>query len=677
MPSSDPTSLLAVLFVTNSSSGTNLVFHYPPRPELVARSFTRSRSSSTTSSSTSSTSDEGDASDSDNGVTRSDRKTVRSRASQSFTPSPLEDPGNVGAPATPLGNQTNVKQLYKQPWDTVLGFDSYLLADLLSPQSVMCDTKFELSVDELIFLGHPCHVRPDGTWSRKKHKKKGKPETIHEEQSDDEKKVGGLLMFHLVFVMNSLVTTNETETRAAVSDMYDHIVTKMTSALKFEQARCGYVARESEKIMSLREKATSTETSYSDLWQQIVRASNLAATMASIFDSIAAHSVAHINVNSAIDLCLQIPLVTYSPHLPVDPDSYSINAPLLTTSTLALTFHGSIQDHLDVEESVDPLITPHFGLLLLDEPQKILQDLPPADSNSVLAQFVKNVKPTQSFLQVATGMGVPVRDVVVLAGHLCRWRRGRVVVPLHPRNTYVVSPTADMRKLAAHIPLFKRLFPTLPSLPYLLALFSGKPRPYSTFIPTRDHRGVYLEVLTWLVRENWVCELKNFVWVKVGAEVKRAVRELMRRAAREAKEAKNKSEAAEAEVADGVEVESTEKVDDGVEKKEQKEKVEADAPETKAPSEATDSDSDEEDLEDLQDSIIPDPARATSLERAWLEHIASTKPPEIAALFDRIVKYFNGKHAVEKVALREGITRREVRRVLGGMEGDMVVVMHW
>lgn len=56
--------------------------------------------------------------------------------------------------------------------ETVLGFDTTFLSELLVPPRDMCNTLFELAVDDMVFLGMPVHVRHDGQWLRKKTSRK-------------------------------------------------------------------------------------------------------------------------------------------------------------------------------------------------------------------------------------------------------------------------------------------------------------------------------------------------------------------------------------------------------------------------------------------------------------------------------------------------------------------------
>jgi len=81
--------------------------------------------------------------------------------------------------------------------------------------------------------------------------------------------------------------------------------------------------------------------------------------------------------------------------------------------------------------------------------------------------------------------------------------------------------------------------------------------------------------------------------------------------------------------------------------------------------------------EELQDSFVLEPHQASSKESAWLEMMTRDQPPDIKALFDRCMKYLNGQHAIEKIAVREGISRKEVRRVLGALDEFLIFARHW
>lgn len=50
-------------------------------------------------------------------------------------------------------------------YNTTLGYSLDFLADLLSPPRSSCHKKFEVTVDEIVFIGHPVCCGPDGKWT--------------------------------------------------------------------------------------------------------------------------------------------------------------------------------------------------------------------------------------------------------------------------------------------------------------------------------------------------------------------------------------------------------------------------------------------------------------------------------------------------------------------------------
>lgn len=58
------------------------------------------------------------------------------------------------------------------------------------------------------------------------------------------------------------------------------------------------------------------DSSFQDLWQNILASSNLASAIASIFCAISASKIAHVYINDSIDLSLQLPMVQEMSILP-------------------------------------------------------------------------------------------------------------------------------------------------------------------------------------------------------------------------------------------------------------------------------------------------------------------------------------------------------------------------
>jgi hypothetical protein len=203
----------------------------------------------------------------------------------------------------------NLRKPVVPSWKTVLGFDTLFLSELLVPSRYLCNKRFELTVDDMVFLGCPVHVLPDGYWVKKKREKphhkdasssrsKRKSrvgntvaqeddaddefeasmydqdgvdgdalqqdnyvEDEHMEKEDDVSAAAGqeyddpksdMRMFHVVFVLNPPVI----EYSFRIEEMYHHIISKFVGSLRHEQAKSNYVWNEVSKIMQVRDRAS-------------------------------------------------------------------------------------------------------------------------------------------------------------------------------------------------------------------------------------------------------------------------------------------------------------------------------------------------------------------------------------------------------------------------------------
>jgi nitrogen permease regulator 3-like protein len=154
------------------------------------------------------------------------------------------------------------------PWEHVFEFPTNDLESILTPSRVFHKKKFELSLDPLHFVTYPMHIREDGTWKKKKTKKskKSKKEGSDPEgsggksdevknptgnSSDDGDDSGGMTMFNVVFILN--LPKEEQDQR--ILEIYEHIIKKFNKAMKHAQASSNFVWKESEMILSMKEKA--------------------------------------------------------------------------------------------------------------------------------------------------------------------------------------------------------------------------------------------------------------------------------------------------------------------------------------------------------------------------------------------------------------------------------------
>ncbi|KAF2463235.1 uncharacterized protein BDR25DRAFT_298576 [Lindgomyces ingoldianus] len=612
LPLPPASNLHAILLVTKSRSlGPRLVFHYPPlSPSAAAlasnkapawfgnQTSTGSLDDSHSSSSDWGSSTENEGADDDieagsrtSGGRGSGRTSASHRDREKHRPSAGgawgrqdsidEEDADLDDDGGRKTNGSRKNQGGDYDWNTVLGFKVDALEKMLCPANRSFNKRrFELGVENIVFVGAPMFVREDGLWKKARRKKDKRTleekqqaenalanlhirhpdeKVVHRREGSGSTRTGSFVypegfepgyghgmisgapsgavseagsdtrsnsttdngpdmtMFNVVFVLNPPAL----EYQLRVKYMYDNVTRKYAKALKHEQARFQYVWKESKKIINIKQRAKDNGDSLSMAWHEIINTSPLAKSIAIMFDAISNDKIAHIHFDATFNTPFQIPQPDSTPYLPnaLEPQMPGL---WLTTSNVI------------IEEDNDAPVAQHSALLLLEDTETLVKELEgdAKGNTTAIAFYLRNIVPTKSLQKISIKHNILAQHIEYIASHLVYWRRARLIPPLHPRDTYILSPNADMGALQAAIPAYATRFPTSPPLSKMLSMLSGKPRPYRTFIPTNEHREAYMDILAWLMRGGWVTQLRTFAWVRVTAEIKAEVAlELEREAA--------------------------------------------------------------------------------------------------------------------------------------------------
>ena len=285
--------LLGILLVAKFDSDAKVVFRYPPHPgdddSTLTKYFARSVGDGTTSSS-----DEENSSTSED---EDNRSVSDSKLTQDEKP---KDPeiDETGSASPEKRDGMTTPQRHRR-WDDLFGYSSDLLAKLLCPAASTHKKKFEVALNDIVFLGRPIFAKEDGRWRRRRRKPRtsngnvdgsldnsktktslqvagGLSETSGFETDDRSqmrpsvdpvnqtqdgasdqppkqdtiegsltpKVKDDLTMFHTVFILNP----PPLEYHVRIKEMYDHVVKKFSRAMKWEQARSSYVSEEAKVI---------------------------------------------------------------------------------------------------------------------------------------------------------------------------------------------------------------------------------------------------------------------------------------------------------------------------------------------------------------------------------------------------------------------------------------------
>ncbi|KAG8960226.1 hypothetical protein FRC03_006882 [Tulasnella sp. 419] len=317
--------LLAILLVASSSTGSNLVFCWPPKPTPPVRlgrprpleweklsdvSWRAAHDFDRTVSSLSP--EEQDAvrttlvehldqyaGDEYNwkrpGSGDPDLFAYHTSASTSRPPS-----GTVTPPYFPANSAPSLIQ-DTSVFSHMLGYSSTMLAEILSPKQALCHQKFELFVDELAFIGHPVHIGKDGTWGwsevydtptlnpfgDKDHRGRSlgretspylselilSPDALRSELPQSrpppirplKRPSDSIRSFHLVLVLDrpdpSFVASSNIF--KFVDVYYKQIAFKLTAAMHHEQGRVDFITHETNTLLTSRE-ACITSSAYTN-----------------------------------------------------------------------------------------------------------------------------------------------------------------------------------------------------------------------------------------------------------------------------------------------------------------------------------------------------------------------------------------------------------------------------
>lgn len=429
------------------------------------------------------------------------------------------------------------------------------------------------------------------------------------------------------------------------------------------------------------------------LWNEILLKSTLAGAIRDVFNAVSNSKIAtlHLATTPPIDISLQIPVPCFLTSIPRADDRAMLG--LLLTSANAM---------VDEEGNEDPAhLNKHFALLLLDDEEKIITEIQ-TDNTELTAPLLECIRlcsPTLSFLQVAQTQNVELNSLLILAQHLIYWRRAVAIPPIHGRETYIVSPNCDSRKLPTASISWKKAFPLAPSLPSYLASLSAAPRPYKSFAPSKNHRPTYLEMLAWTIRGGWVTQLRTFVWILVWPEIIYEVTYQLKATAVE--KAKNKAASSEpTSGTSGTDESSTEKQQldphAPLTTSQAAEKARLERLATKALAEAQEfasefaklplpvsttspSTNNAPHLKGLSPYIIKDPHKVSHEESLYIAAYGKRfNDPKVKDCWFRFCgKYFNGREALETISLQEGMKRKETWGVLMAFQEVIMVCKHW
>lgn len=157
--------LVAILLIVNYHHQPRLLFHYPPRPGEDNSHFATYLKGDLTDDETTTSSDE-ESSSSTDGNSSKNHSGEKSK-SRGALEVDMEEAGS----ASPENIERLVSMRRQPRWDDIFGYGAVNLAKLLCPAPSGHKRRFEMSLNEKVFIGWPVFSK-NGQWQRRKRKKK-------------------------------------------------------------------------------------------------------------------------------------------------------------------------------------------------------------------------------------------------------------------------------------------------------------------------------------------------------------------------------------------------------------------------------------------------------------------------------------------------------------------------
>ncbi|KAJ1651749.1 Nitrogen permease regulator 3 [Dispira simplex] len=468
----------------------------------------------------------------------------------------VEDASTISEPAPVYPGEAALR-MSTENWSTHSGLplSNKVILTFIARTAALCNQRFQFLVDDLLFLGQPLlfHQKVDtddevqvtgnsctvdsssllpnhALCTRFRHRTPGAPSktdtgkprrrpsaTGHSNRKSPNQSAASLpylfdydssdsegennvtmpsnqyqaTMFHMMFVLDMSAPNHDKE----VNLIYDHVIAKLCTVLKFAQKVRHYVTNELHVLMGVLESATANGAAYRE-WQEMAYAqSSLARTIVQVYDAVCYGWTIPLAIDDRFHITLQVPKLKEN------------------------VWQEMPDEELKHRLASYPYIQPHQILLPLEEPKQMLQSLPP-DANLTIALLISELPNRRALGDLHSVIDCSLAQMYRLAAHMIYWNKCKVINKPKLGCEYIVSPNADLSQLGSYNAEFSRRFPKIDLVDFL-ASFST-PKSYFKHIQNRDNadRIMYFGALEFLLSHDLVTEIHTYVYAKTPSHIK-------------------------------------------------------------------------------------------------------------------------------------------------------------
>eukprot|EP01100_Stratorugosa_tubuloviscum_P015234 TRINITY_DN8618_c0_g1_i1.p1 TRINITY_DN8618_c0_g1~~TRINITY_DN8618_c0_g1_i1.p1 ORF type:complete len:635 (-),score=246.50 TRINITY_DN8618_c0_g1_i1:29-1933(-) len=435
-------------------------------------------------------------------------------------------------------NNTNQKMNtnFASSRDQSLGLyqlSSVLIAPMLFPKPQLCNRAFELTVENLTFIGFPTLLRSQNQNLQKnddfilenddKETDFSDFDAFEQEISNNTNKLPEseqLTFFHLVFAVRNL---EDEEARNIVRLQ----ARKFAAALLYEEKRVNYLSIESKKLQIVREKwlaeaLNGVHPDHQKLTEQLLICSKLANEIKDIFLGLRTNGQVHLQLNSSITLSLSLNKI-----LPVDQEPIRPHQTLLILDS---DWQTSLQFNSQTNTNLYPFnyVTDNSfrnkrkssstgALKQLGEgsPMSVNENqvqysrlnLNP-DTAATLLQLLKDFKYQKPFRELALNIGIPFVHLCHIGAHLVYWEKARIIDRINI-NTYFVL-NSNFQITTELLVEFNKLFG--PNFYKYLEIFST---PKQFPVDKKTEAIDLFNTIVWLLSKKVIVQLRTYIFLNI------------------------------------------------------------------------------------------------------------------------------------------------------------------
>lgn len=278
----------------------------------------------------------------------------------------------------------------------LVGFSDKVMSNLFAVKSELCDSKFELKVNDVRFVGHPVRLNPSKSYS----------------QPQDKRKSSTIILFNIVFALKATLNHD-------VVNCYHDLSMRLGLALRHEEYRCQFLSSETKIMLSAHDEASQLpENGQVSPFQLILDRSLLARHLRQAYEELCGSGIVQLRLNKWIEVSFCLPQKVHH--------SLATGQPV------------------DCEGLLRGLQTlkPYHTLLLLVERSDLLRSLSPDASQALWRLLSVEESHLTPFFTLAADADLTLTQVFMLVGHLVYWGKATIIYPVCSTNVYVLSPNA-------------------------------------------------------------------------------------------------------------------------------------------------------------------------------------------------------------------------------------------